>query len=171
MEINNPEHKRMTIKNWKRSGVLYGDFDELYDTYIKTMNCTHCGKVFETTKERHLDHCHETGLFRKIVCQGCNTRDTYINYPAGIPSKSERNKKYKGKKKEYYENNKEKIIEKSKEYAIKNKEKKKEYEKEYHKKNRDKINEYMKEYREKNRDKLNENQRKKRKEKKELGLI
>ena len=153
MEITNPKHKKMTIKNWKQKGVLYGDFDELYDTYIKTINCTHCGKVFEITKERHLDHCHETGLFRKIVCQGCNVRDTYINYPDGVPSKNERNKKYKEKKKEYYENNKEKIIEKSKEYYENNKEKMKEYKKEYHKKNKDKIN---------------EKQREKRKEKKQL---
>ena len=99
MEITNKKHKTSTIYNWKRNGLIYHDFDNLYETYIKTMECTHCKKEFKNTKDRHLDHCHETGLFRKIVCQGCNVMDTYINYPDGITSKNERNKKYKEKKK------------------------------------------------------------------------
>ena len=109
MEITIKYHKRKTIYKWKSKGVVYHDFDDLYETYIKTMNCGHCGKEFPNTIDRQLDHDHETGQFRKIVCKNCNNRDSYINYPAGIPSKKERHKitrdKYKDK---YYEKAKEK---------------------------------------------------------------
>ena len=112
MEINRKYHKTNTICSWKRSGLINDNLEEIYETYINTTECNHCGKVFETTKDRHLDHCHETGLFRKIVCRSCNNHDTYINYPAGVPSEQERKKKYR-------ENNKEKI----KEYTVKNRDK------------------------------------------------
>ena len=151
MEITNKKHKTNTICHWKHKGIINENLEEIYETYIKTMNCTHCGKEFRNTKERHLDHCHETGLFRKIVCHRCNVMNNYINYPAGIPSKHERKKKYrennKEKIKEYYDNNRDKIIEKTKEYNEKNKEKIKEYQKEYSVKNRDKINERRRELR------------------------
>jgi len=48
--------------------------------------------------------------------------------------------------KEYYENNKEKILEYHKEYYENNEEKIKEYQKEYSKNNKEKIKEYHKEY-------------------------
>ena len=74
-------HKSISITNWKKRGLIYHNFDELYEVYIKTMNCQHCGKEFPNTKDRCLDHDHETGTFRKIVCRGCNSHDTYINNP------------------------------------------------------------------------------------------
>ena len=58
-------------------------------------------------------------------------------------------------KKEYYENNKDKISDKRREYYEKNKEKLKESKKEYNEKNKDKIKEYQKEYRDNNKDKIN----------------
>ena len=73
MEITNKYHKYITISTWKTRGVVYDDFDNLYATYINTMNCNHCSKEFKNTRDRHLDHCHETGAFRMIVCQKCNT--------------------------------------------------------------------------------------------------
>tara|TARA_R110000764_G_C10699214_1_gene345008 strand:- start:14 stop:421 length:408 start_codon:yes stop_codon:yes gene_type:complete len=93
-------HKSKTICKWKRSGVIHNDIDILYKKYINTFNCQHCHKEFKNTRDRHLDHCHITGEFRKIVCQQCNTYDSYINYPDGIPSKNERNKIYQEKNKE-----------------------------------------------------------------------
>ena len=75
--------KYVTLKNWKKRGVIHDNFDELYEKYINTFNCEHCGKEFLNTKERHLDHNHETGLFRKIVCSRCNGCDSYIKYPNG----------------------------------------------------------------------------------------
>tara|TARA_R110000765_G_scaffold264932_1_gene364379 strand:+ start:63 stop:467 length:405 start_codon:yes stop_codon:yes gene_type:complete len=98
-------HKYKTIYEWKNSGVKYDDFELLYLTYINTMECQHCNKEFINTRNRHLDHCHETGKFRKIVCQQCNANDNYINYPDGVPSLNERHKIYR-------DNNKDKLKEK-----------------------------------------------------------
>tara|TARA_R110000796_G_scaffold200623_2_gene316633 strand:- start:79 stop:642 length:564 start_codon:yes stop_codon:yes gene_type:complete len=84
MEITNPKrHKYYMIYDWKRKGVIADDYDEVYDIYINTMECNHCGKEFCNTKERHLDHCHQTGDIRAIVCQKCNNYDNYIRFPEG----------------------------------------------------------------------------------------
>ena len=151
-------HKTDTISNWKYKGVIYDDWDELYYTYMNTLNCSHCNKEFKKSKDRHLDHNHSTGLFRAIVCQKCNCKDSYINYPEGYDRKiyykdySEKNKeKIKGKKKEYKEKCKEKIKEYNKIYSEKNKEKIKEY----YEKNKENIAEYKKEYYETNKEIIN----------------
>ena len=126
-----PCSKAGTIYNWKRKGVIYDNYDELYEVYIKTMQCGHCKTEFTKNNCRCLDHDHETGLFRKIVCNRCNTCDSYINYTLGYT------------KKEYYQANKDKLKEKMKEYQRANKEKLKEYNQEYYQKNKQ---EYKKEY-------------------------
>ena len=107
--------KSNTISKWRCSGVVYNDFDELYYTYIRTLNCSHCNKDFKNSSDRHLDHDHETGLFRAIVCRGCNIHDRYIKYPEGYDKK----KWFK----EYREANKEKLKKYDKLYYEKNKEK------------------------------------------------
>jgi hypothetical protein len=93
------EQKRCSIKQWKNIGVIYHDFDELYEVYIKTMNCQHCEKKFPNNFDRCLDHNHETGMFRKIVCRGCNSSDRYIKYPNGYTTK-EYEKMYRKNKEE-----------------------------------------------------------------------
>ena len=107
--------KYHTIYNWKRSGLIYDDYDELYEVYINTMECQHCESEFTKNNKRCLDHSHETGLFRKIVCNRCNSCDSYIKYPFGY-SKQEYNQ-------EYRQANKEKNKAYSQEYRQKNKEK------------------------------------------------
>ena len=94
-----PSTKSETICNWKRSGLIYDDYKELYEIYIKTMECQHCNKEFKNSTDRCMDHNHETGRFRKIVCQKCNINDSYIKYPNGYT------------KEEYRYNNREKIKE------------------------------------------------------------
>ena len=137
-------NKTQTIYQWKSRGVIYEDYDELYYTYIRTLNCSYCNKEFKNSFDRCLDHDHITGLFRAIVCRGCNSCDSYIKYPEGYDERKvnkkyrEKNKeKIKGKNKEYYETNKEKI----KEYREKNKEQIKEKRKEYYEKNKEIIKE------------------------------
>tara|TARA_B110000503_G_C6854641_1_gene292289 strand:- start:40 stop:480 length:441 start_codon:yes stop_codon:yes gene_type:complete len=98
------EYKRSMIYKWKSRCVIYEDFDELYDTYMNTMNCSHCDKEFVNSKYRHLDHCHKTGLFRAIVCQRCNTQDSYLKYPPHFTSED----KKKQVDKEYREANRDK---------------------------------------------------------------
>ncbi len=93
MEVKTPKYD--TIKNWKRIGVIYHDFDDLYEVYIKTMNCWHCNKEFVSTRDRQLDHNHETGSFRAIVCHKCNSMDSYIKYPNGYNVHEDRKQKIK----------------------------------------------------------------------------
>jgi len=83
--------------------LIYDDYDALYEAYIKTSECQHCNKAFKTSRDRCLDHDHITGIFRNIVCRGCNTRDSYIKYPQGIDRVEWR--------KEWYMKNKEHVAE------------------------------------------------------------
>ena len=70
--------KSKRICNWKRSGVVYDDFNSLYDLYISVWNCEECN--VELVEGRYgnnkkcLDHDHNTGAFRNILCQTCNIR-------------------------------------------------------------------------------------------------
>ena len=91
MEVKYP--KSMTISHWKSRGVIYHDFDDLYEVYIKTMKCSHCNKEFVSTRDRCLDHNHETGSFRAIVCHKCNTKDSYIKYPNGYDAAKHKTQK------------------------------------------------------------------------------
>jgi len=109
-----PVPKSQAIYNWKRKGVIYDNYDELYEVYIKTMQCGHCKTEFTEKNRRCLDHDHTTGLFRKIVCHRCNVMDSYIKYPNGYSSQEY----YK----EYRQKNKDKIIEYNQEYYQANKE-------------------------------------------------
>ena len=116
-----PRSKAKTIYDWKRRGLIYDNYDELYDVYINTMECEHCKTEFTKNNWRCLDHNHETGLFRKIVCHKCNAMDSYIKYPNGY-SKQEYGKEYRQKNKEYrkeknqewYQANKAEILEQNK---------------------------------------------------------
>ena len=76
-----PKGKRsQRIINWKRSGMI--EPAEGWETFAKmvenTKNCAECG--IELTIDRHttsttrcVDHSHITGLFRNVVCNGCNS--------------------------------------------------------------------------------------------------
>ena len=67
--------KSYRITNWKKSGVKCDDFNELYDKYNSTWNCEECNvelKEGNYKNKKCLDHDHETGVFRNIICNRCN---------------------------------------------------------------------------------------------------
>ena len=72
--ILSKDHKRHTKYNWMKKNNLKGDFEEIYNKYIYATHCELCNKEFTKPTARHMDHCHETGKFRNIVCSGCNQR-------------------------------------------------------------------------------------------------
>lgn len=37
--------------------------------------CSMCGPVFDTITTLHMDHCHQTGLYRGLLCRNCNLRE------------------------------------------------------------------------------------------------
>jgi len=70
------EIKRCRIKSWKRIGVIeYGyTFEILYDYYINTNICEVCKNPI---KHKRLDHNHNNGCFRFVLCCRCNNLDKW----------------------------------------------------------------------------------------------
>ena len=67
--------KVYAISRWKRRGVICDDYFSLYDKYINTNNCDECNIEFDNGRFRRcLDHNHETGLFRNVLCNTCNVK-------------------------------------------------------------------------------------------------
>ena len=70
--------KIVTLSSWRKRNVVCDDWDALYETYLTTTHCELCrvelttGKRCKTT--RCIDHDHETGLFRNVLCHACNIR-------------------------------------------------------------------------------------------------
>ena len=93
---NYNQYKYKVIDRWTRWGVIYHNLDELYEVYINTMDCQFCKKEFKNSTDRCLDHDHETGMFRKIVCRNCNNQDCYLKYPLEYTTFQKR-KEYKKK--------------------------------------------------------------------------
>tara|TARA_R110000822_G_C15050649_1_gene466385 strand:+ start:136 stop:474 length:339 start_codon:yes stop_codon:yes gene_type:complete len=78
---NGIKHHR--INKWKERGVIHDDFNKLYELYINTTECNVCNIDLSTTV-KCLDHSHETGEFRYVLCQNCNIMDNWkkvINPP------------------------------------------------------------------------------------------
>jgi hypothetical protein len=72
--------KSDTLSHWKRNGLIHPDMGELYDKkYLPATHCEVCRKEFKDSFDRCMDHCHETGLFRQILCRSCNNRDGWKN--------------------------------------------------------------------------------------------
>jgi hypothetical protein len=100
---NYNQYKCKTIHRWTRWGVIYHNLDELYEVYINTMNCQHCGKEYKNSTDRCLDHDHNSGLFRKIICRSCNNSDSYLKYPleyTALQKRNEYKKKWRDDRKE-----------------------------------------------------------------------
>ena len=64
------------ISKWKQNGVISDDYNKLYDKYINTNECELCNIPITEGQgiigKKHLDHDHETGEFRNILCGYCN---------------------------------------------------------------------------------------------------
>ena len=68
------QKQSQTIFQWKKRGMKFETMDEakaIYQKYKVATKCEVCSKSFEDVK-KHLDHDHETGQVRNIVCCHCN---------------------------------------------------------------------------------------------------
>jgi len=67
------EHKKQyiktaTISKWKHRGLI-GDYEKIYNRYINTTYCDLCNILLN---KKCMEHNHNTGEFRNIVCDSCN---------------------------------------------------------------------------------------------------
>jgi hypothetical protein len=69
------------ISNWKKSGILdhFNDnYKTLYRIYLSTKFCENCNVELNIESDdrtrKCLDHSHESGYFRNILCNLCNIR-------------------------------------------------------------------------------------------------
>ena len=69
--------KSNTISSWKGNGLILPLpwYSILYNYYINTHHCEVCNNKFKSNRDRQMDHCHETGKFRWILCHSCNVHD------------------------------------------------------------------------------------------------
>lgn len=63
--------KSRTFSNWKQCG-LRDNFEEVWKIYQETNNCLICDSRFKNKKDKHMNHCHETGYFLNVLCMCCN---------------------------------------------------------------------------------------------------
>ena len=73
---DNPQvyKKKDFTTNIARFGFTEDSFFELY--HAQNESCAICGLHNDDSKyvrNLHIDHCHETGLVRGLLCHGCNT--------------------------------------------------------------------------------------------------
>ena len=74
-------HKKKTIQNWRRIGLIdeEGDgYENLYNQYLQSSNCNAC--KCNLIDSRDMDHDHDTGLFRQVLCHRCNVYDYWKKY-------------------------------------------------------------------------------------------
>jgi len=71
--------RNYALKNWRKAKVK-GDLEDLYENvYIPETNCWCCNHDF-SKYQKCMDHDHNTGEFRQILCQACNNNDSWLKY-------------------------------------------------------------------------------------------
>jgi len=75
--------KNMRMSGWRKYGVNNVN-DELYDYFMSCDKCEVCGKEFTDTYNKCLDHDHDTGDFRYVLCRPCNNNDGWKKYITAI---------------------------------------------------------------------------------------
>ena len=80
----NPEklHMLYTIGSWKSRGLIDDDYEKLYHLVMSQKICWRCNCILtidkvRTSTTRCMDHDHDTGKFRGVVCQACNVKGGY----------------------------------------------------------------------------------------------
>ena len=79
-KIYDTPHESMTIKSWKRCGLKLREgetYKIIYEKVQNTTQCELCNVELTTgrgTDGRCMDHDHETGYFRYVLCKSCNNR-------------------------------------------------------------------------------------------------
>lgn len=70
-EINSNKCKKK--KSLKRIKNLYGIEEGLASKLLSIENCQICSLPFDDKNPLCIDHCHNTGVVRGVLCRSCNT--------------------------------------------------------------------------------------------------
>ncbi len=71
--------KNYNFMNWIKLGIKEDreTMEYIYDVlYLPCKRCWVCGHDFSKYR-KCLDHCHESGKFRQVLCHYCNTCDMW----------------------------------------------------------------------------------------------
>jgi hypothetical protein len=85
-KANNPEEwsRRQCFYQRKRTyGISEAEFHDLLDSQNGCCAC--CGNHIKEFRGKHgpqVDHCHDTGRVRAILCHPCNVAEGYMKTPA-----------------------------------------------------------------------------------------
>ena len=63
------------INDWKQSGLImdnYEDYITIYYHWLASTNCEKCNKEYTEKNIKCMDHNHNTGEYRNILCFKCN---------------------------------------------------------------------------------------------------
>ena len=76
-KVNKHKYSIRKKTDWKTKNIVFKDNDDFlywFNRYYDSKSCELCELPFKSTKERHIDHNHTTGLPRNIICCRCNRR-------------------------------------------------------------------------------------------------
>ena len=76
------------IGDWTRQGLICDtrdDYELIYNRYLESETCEECNKPYTPKNKKCMDHNHDTGKFRNILCHPCNVNKMTTN-TSGIPN-------------------------------------------------------------------------------------
>ena len=65
--------KTNKVSSWKSQGIIDEDLEGVYDYLLDETHCMICFKPYKDSRDRCLDHDHDTGEIRYICCNTCNS--------------------------------------------------------------------------------------------------
>ncbi len=77
-----------TKKNPNHKGLICDsrdDYELVYFTWLNSERCENCNCEYSKDNVKCMDHCHNTGIFRNILCHSCNLNLNCRN-KSGIPN-------------------------------------------------------------------------------------
>ena len=71
--------KNKTFASWRFYG-LKDNVEDVWKIYQETDECLICDNKFKNSKDKHMNHCHQTGYFLGFLCHKCNILEHNDSY-------------------------------------------------------------------------------------------